>query len=130
MALATAIGRIGDFLAAEDMIGKPTTLPWGVPVPGVDYLVHPAPLYDMAFNLVWLAVLLSLRDHPKLQNGNLLKFGLAGYAVFRFFVEFVRNNQVLAIGLTGQQFACIAILLALAVYYSRQMLPAPRRIAG
>ena len=130
MALATAIGRIGDFLSGEDLLGKPTGLPWGVPVPGVDYLVHPAPLYDMAFNLVWLAVLLSLRDHPKLQNGNLLKFGLAGYAVFRFFVEFVRNNQVLAIGLTGQQFACIAILLALAVYYGRQMLPAPRRIAG
>ena len=120
MALATAIGRIGDFLAAEDMIGKPTTLPWGVPVPGVDYLVHPAPLYDAAFNLVWLAVLLLLRDHPKLQNGNLLKFGIGGYAFFRFFVEFVRNNQVLALGLTGQQFACIAILVALAVYYGRQ----------
>ncbi|MEW5939201.1 MAG: prolipoprotein diacylglyceryl transferase family protein [Chloroflexota bacterium] len=120
MALATAVGRIGDFLAAEDLLGKPTTLPWGVPVPGVDYLVHPAPLYDMAFNLVWLAVLLSLRDHPKLQNGNLLKFGLAGYMVFRFFVEFVRNNRVLALGLTGQQFACIAILAALAVYYGRR----------
>lgn len=130
MALATAIGRIGDFLAAEDLLGKPTTLPWGVPVPGVDYLVHPAPLYDAAFNLIWLAVLLLLRDHPKLQNGNLLKFGIGGYAFFRFFVEFVRNNQVLAFGLTGQQFACIAILLALAVYYGRQMIPAPRRVAG
>ncbi len=120
MALATAIGRIGDFLAAEDLLGKPTTLPWGVPVPGVDYLVHPAPLYDAAFNLIWLAVLLALRNHPRMQDGNLLKFGLGGYAVFRFFVEFVRNNRVLALGLTGQQFACIAILAALAVYYARQ----------
>ncbi len=130
MALATAIGRIGDFLAAEDGLGKATTLPWGVPVPGVDYLVHPAPLYDMAFNLLWLAVLLSLRDHPKMQNGNLLKFGLAGYAVFRFFVEFVRNNQVLVWGLTGQQFACIGILAALAVYYGRQLRPAQQTVAG
>jgi len=120
MALATAVGRIGDFLAAEDMLGKPTTLPWGVPVPGVNYLVHPAPLYDAAFNLIWLVILLSLRDHPKMQNGNLLKFGLAGYAVFRFFVEFVRNNQVLAFGLTGQQFACVGILVALTVYYFQQ----------
>lgn len=120
MALATAVGRIGDFLAAEDLLGKPTTLPWGVPVPGVDFLVHPAPLYDAAFNLMWLGVLLALRDHPKLQNGNLLKFGIGGYAVFRFFVEFVRNNRVLALGLTGQQFACIAILIGLAVYYGQR----------
>jgi len=120
MALATAVGRIGDFLAAEDGLGKPTTLPWGVPVPGVDYLVHPAPLYDAAFNLVWLGVLWALRDHPRLQNGNLLKFGVAGYAMVRFFIEFVRNNRVLAFGLTGQQYACILLLVGLAVYYGRQ----------
>jgi len=117
MALAMAVGRIGDFMAAEDGLGKATTLPWGVPVPGVDYLVHPTPLYDAGFNLLWLAVLIALRDHPKMQNGNLLKVGLAGYAVFRFFVEFVRNNQVLAYGLTGQQFFCIGLLLLLAGYY-------------
>jgi len=120
MALATAIGRIGDFMAAEDGLGKPTDLPWGVPIPGGSYLVHPAPLYDAAFNLMWLGVLWGLRDHPKMQNGNLLKFGIAGYAFFRFFVEFVRNNRVLALGLTGQQFACILLLVALAVYYARQ----------
>lgn len=120
MALATAIGRIGDFMAAEDGLGKPTGLPWGVPVPGASYLVHPAPLYDAAFNLMWLGVLWGLRDHPKMQNGNLLKFGIAGYAFFRFFVEFVRNNRVLALGLTGQQFACILLLVAVAIYYARQ----------
>lgn len=120
MALATAIGRVGDYLAAEDGLGKATTLPWGVHVPGVNYLVHPTPLYDMGFNLLWFGALLALRDHPKMQNGNLLKLGLAGYAVFRFFVEFVRNNSVLAWGLTGQQFFCLGLLLALAIYYGRQ----------
>lgn len=120
MALATAVGRIGDFLAAEDGLGKATTLPWGVPVPGVDYLVHPTPLYDAGFNLLWFATLILLRDHPKLQDGNLLKFGLAGYAVARFFIEFVRNNRVIALGLTGQQFFCLALLIGLAVYYGRR----------
>jgi prolipoprotein diacylglyceryltransferase len=120
MAMATAVGRIGDFLAAEDGLGKPTNLPWGVPVPGADYLVHPAPLYDAGFNLIWFSVLMLLRDHPKLQNGNLLKFGLAGYAFFRFFVEFVRNNRVIALGLTPHQFVCMLILLALAIYFGRQ----------
>src|SRR3989304_5824699 len=38
IALGLAVGRIGDFLAAEDGMGKPTSLPWGAQVPGVDYL--------------------------------------------------------------------------------------------
>lgn len=120
MALAVAVGRIGCFLVAEDGLGKPTTLPWGVPVPGCDYLVHPTPLYDAAFNLLWFGVLMLLRDHRSMQNGNLLKFGLAGYAVFRFGVEFMRNNRVLALGLTPHQFVCLGLLLALAVYFSYQ----------
>jgi phosphatidylglycerol---prolipoprotein diacylglyceryl transferase len=121
MALATAVGRVGCYLAGEDGLGKPTTLPWGVQLPGSDYLVHPTPLYDMGFNLVWFAILLALRNHPRMQDGNLLKFGIVGYAFFRFFVEFVRNNQVLWLGLTGQQFACLAILAAVLVYYARKL---------
>ncbi|MCH7662924.1 MAG: prolipoprotein diacylglyceryl transferase [Chloroflexi bacterium] len=120
LALALAVGRIGDFLAAEDGLGIATELPWGVPVPGVDFLVHPTPLYDSAFNLLWFGVLVTLRDHPKMQNGNLLKFGLAGYAVFRFLVEFVRNNRVLGWGMTGQQYFSFLILAAIILYYVQQ----------
>jgi prolipoprotein diacylglyceryl transferase len=120
IALGTAVGRIGDFLAAEDGLGKATVLPWGVRAPGVDYLVHPTPLYDAAFNLIWFGVLVLLRDHPAMQNGNLLKLGLAGYAVFRFCVEFVRNNRVVALGLTGPQIFCLALLGLLALYYGRR----------
>ncbi|HLE30772.1 MAG TPA: prolipoprotein diacylglyceryl transferase family protein [Anaerolineales bacterium] len=130
LALATAVGRIGDYLAAEDGLGKATTLPWGVPVPGVDYLVHPTPLYDAGFNLLWFAVLILLRDHPKMQDGNLLKFGLAGYAAFRFFVEFVRSNRVIALGLTGQQFFCIGLLIVLSVYYGRRWQQMRRAMAA
>lgn len=119
MALGMAVGRIGDFLSAEDGLGKASDLPWAVHVPGVDYLVHPTPLYDAAFNLVWFAILVALRAHPRLQDGNLLKFGIAGYAVFRFCVEFVRNNPVVGFGLTAQQYACVLILAALSLYYLR-----------
>jgi prolipoprotein diacylglyceryl transferase len=116
MALAMVIGRIGCFLSGEDGLGQPTSLPWGVW--NGSYLAHPAPLYDAAFNLAWFGVLVALRDHPKMQNGNLLKFGLAGYAVFRFFVEFMRNNRLLLWGLTGQQWFCLALLLAIGLYYA------------
>lgn len=120
MALGMAVGRIGDYLSAEDGLGKQSALPWAVPAPGVDYLVHPAPLYDAAFNVVWFVALVALRDHPRLQDGNLLKLAIGGYAFFRFFVEFVRNNEIIAFGLTGQQYACLALLAGLAVYYARR----------
>lgn len=116
MAIAMVIGRIGCFLSGEDGLGKPTDLPWGVW--NGSYLAHPAALYEAAFNLAWFGLLLALRNHPKMQNGNLLKFGLAGYAVFRFFIEFVHNNRILFWGLTAQQWACLALLLAIGLYYA------------
>ncbi len=127
MAIAMVIGRIGCFLSGEDGLGRPTSLPWGVW--NGSYLAHPAPLYEAAFNLAWFALLLALRNHPKMQNGNLLKFGLAGYLIFRFFIEFVRNNRVLLWGLTGQQWACLALLLAIGSYYA-YLYGQTRRLVG
>ena len=115
MAIAMVIGRMGCFLSGEDGLGKPTDLPWGVW--NGTYMAHPAPLYDAAFNLLWFAVLLALRNHPRMQDGNLLKFGVGGYAIVRFFIEFVRVNRVLFWGLTGQQWFCLALLLAIGLYY-------------
>lgn len=120
MALAVAVGRVGCFLSFEDALGKPTTLPWGVYVPieyGGGYLAHPAPLYDMAFNLIWFGILLALRDHKWMQNGNLLKVSIGGYAFFRFFVEFLRNNRVWVLGLTGQQIVSAILFVGVAVYF-------------
>src|SRR5205814_8784266 len=72
MALGMAVGRLGDYFSGEDGIGKPTTLPVGVQMPGVDYLVHSAPLYDSAFYLFWFGVLLVLRVRSSFQDGRLL----------------------------------------------------------
>ena len=66
---------------------------------------------------LWVVYLMTLRNHPAMQNGNLLKFGVAGYAVVRFFIEFVRNNRVIVVGLTGQQLFCLALLGGLGVWY-------------
>ena len=115
MALAMVVGRMGCFMALEDGLGKPTSLPWGVW--NGRYLAHPTPIYEAAFNLIWFIALLGLSNHSRMQNGNLLKLGLAGYAIVRFWIEFVRNNRVVWWGLTGQQYACLGILLALAIYY-------------
>jgi len=125
LALGMAIGRVGDFLSAEDGLGKATTLPWGVPAPGVDYLVHPSPLYEAGFSLVWFGVLMFLRDRQTFADGRLLKVAFGGYAVFRFGVEFVRNNPVLALGLTAQQFASLALFAGVAF----ALIPHARRVS-
>ena len=119
MALAMGIGRVGAYLGGVDF-GIATEVPWGVTLPGVGYAVHPAPLYDALFNFAWFAVLMSLRDHPRLQEGNLLKFGVLGYAVFRFFVEFVRTNRELAFGLTWQQYFSLALAAGIIGYFVRR----------
>lgn len=120
MALAMAIGRIGCYLSGEDGLGKPTDLPWGVW--NGSFVAHPTPLYEAAFSLLWLIILLRLRNHRWMQNGNLLKFGVGGYAIFRFFIEFFRNNRIVALGLTGQQFVCLIILFAIGLYYGYQLI--------
>jgi phosphatidylglycerol---prolipoprotein diacylglyceryl transferase len=130
MAVGMAVGRLGDFFSGEDGIGKPTTLPVGVQAAGVDYLVHPAPSYDSAINLAWFLALLVLRDRPAFQNGNLLKLGVGGYAVFRFFVEFVRNNDIVWLGLTAQQIVCLLAIAGLIAYFVRSSRRAPAPTAA
>ena len=70
--VATVIGRIGCFLS-ELPLGTPTDLPWGISVspataaafarcPGCDVPMHPSMLYEIAFNLVAIVVILRYRD--------------------------------------------------------------------
>jgi len=118
VALGMAVGRIGCLLTEPP--GRPTSLPWGVRLsaeqiaavqgcvgcrPGVP--LHPSFAYEIAFHLVALAVLLALRSRIGVPGG-LLTLYLAGYATFRFLVEFTRANETVALGLTrGQWFLLV-----------------------
>ena len=110
--IAMAIGRIGCFLA-ELPLGTATTLPWGMTVdpsaaaafprcPDCALPMHPSMLYEVGFNLLAIPILLWARPRVPVQ-GDLLKAYLLAAAVFRFGVEFVRGNEVQALGLTGPQ---------------------------
>lgn len=85
-------GRIGNFINSE-LWGAPTDLPWGVVFPdplsgGVPR--HPSQLYEAGLEgLVLFAVLwvVSARPRPQMFISGLF---LAGYALARFAVEFVR----------------------------------------
>jgi prolipoprotein diacylglyceryl transferase len=131
-ALGIAVGRIGCFLTEQ--IGTPTGLPWGFTPPAATLAsipncpqcqpgvaMHPSFLYEIVFFAILFAVLWWLRPRLLGQPGELFKIFLAAYVVFRFGVEFVRGNDVVALGLTRSQWFLLATGPLIAWYFVRQV---------
>jgi prolipoprotein diacylglyceryltransferase len=118
VALAMSIGRIGCLLT--ELPGTPTGAAWGIVLsPGQAALVggpagiplHPSFLYEIVFQSAAFAVLWHFRDRAR-HPGDLFICYVAGYALFRFGVEFVRGNQLVWLGLSRPQwFLLIALPL-------------------
>lgn len=88
--------RLANFMNSE-IIGMPTTKPWGVIFERVDNLPrHPAQLYEAISYFIILAIMLILylKMRDRLNNGIL--FGLATVLFFfaRFIIEFLKEDQV------------------------------------
>jgi prolipoprotein diacylglyceryl transferase len=88
--------RLGNFMNSE-IIGIPTTKPWGVIFERVDNVLrHPAQLYEAISYFIIFAIMMILykKMRERLKNGIL--FGLATVLFFtaRFMIEFVKENQV------------------------------------
>lgn len=110
VALAMAIGRFGCFFT--ELPGTPTGGGWGV-VLGPEAAarlgapagigLHPSFAYEIAFHAVAFALLWFWLRHLGLGAGETLTLYIGAYALFRFFVEFVRGNEVAWLGLTRPQ---------------------------
>ncbi|WP_223198181.1 prolipoprotein diacylglyceryl transferase [Maribacter arenosus] len=95
-ALASGFIRLANFMNSE-IIGMPTTKPWGIIFERVDSIPrHPAQLYEaISYFLIFaLMILLYKTQREKLKNG--FFFGLVLVLIFtaRFIIEFVKENQV------------------------------------
>jgi len=122
VALGMAVGRIGCFLTEEP--GTPTGSGWGLTLDQQDAAytgsvagvpLHPSFLYEIAFHLAAFAVLWWWLRHRALPPGETFVWYVASYGVFRFFVEFVRGNEVAWHGLTRPQlFLALTVPLLLA----------------
>ena len=128
--VAVVIGRIGCYFS-ELPLGTPTDLPWGVTVsaeaaaafarcPGCELPMHPSMLYEIAFNLVAVVVILGFRDRVPVP-GDALKLYLLTAGIFRVWVETVRGNEPQALGLTGPQWVLIPLVALLAMHFVRQV---------
>jgi len=113
VAIGYAVGRVGCQLAGDGDYGSPSSLPWamGYPhgvvptAPGVT--VHPTPVYETLVMLAVFAVLFRMAKKPQ-PGWYVFGWFLVLQGIERFFVEFLRLNPVLGLGLTSPQWIGIA----------------------
>ncbi len=116
VAAAVGIGRLGCF-AAGCCHGTATSLPWGVDF-GDGVRRHPTHLYECAFHISAACVLAALKRRGLFKN-QLIKLYILAYLNYRFATEFIRPEPVLAFGLTGYQWAALALMPVFAALWIR-----------
>jgi phosphatidylglycerol---prolipoprotein diacylglyceryl transferase len=105
--LAQAIGRLGNYFNHE-IYGSPTKLPWGI----YSEKVHPLFLYESVLNLALFAILLKRYGRG---SKTILYEYLAGYAIIRFFLEFLRVNPQEIWEISGLNIAQVISILTLGI---------------
>jgi phosphatidylglycerol---prolipoprotein diacylglyceryl transferase len=116
VALAMVFGRIGCLLTEHP--GTPTGGAWGMTLTPTQAALlggpagvglHPSFLYEIAFHAVAFALLWRFRDRLP-RPGDLFICYVTAYAAFRFTVEFVRDNELLWLGVSGPQWFLLIVL--------------------
>lgn len=123
MILAQAVGRIGCTING-DAYGTPTSLPWGFTYTHPNaasttvtwpYVGHPAPVYEIIWDLIVFAIIWRLRGRLR-PDGSLFLLYLSIYSVGRFVIEFIRalpqpDVQIGVGPLHEAHFICLAVLV-------------------
>jgi len=109
VAIAVAIGRLACFVGGC-CFGTPTSLPWGFRFAraGDALTRHPTQLYEALFHLTLAVVLFALQQRG-IFRGQLVKLYILAYLAYRFATEFIRPEPQLLLGLTGYQWAALAL---------------------
>ncbi len=114
VALGQAIGRWGNFINQEAH-GGPTDLPWGIIVEGQK--VHPAFLYESIGDFLIFLFLNHYYHHYKREDGEVFALYLVLYGILRFFVESVRTDSLMVLGVrTAQLVSIVGILVGVVMY--------------
>jgi phosphatidylglycerol:prolipoprotein diacylglycerol transferase len=125
--LAGAFVRMGNLMNSE-IVGTPTTLPWGVVFERIDNVPrHPTPIYEaLAYVLTFIITFrYFMRKQHSVINGFYTGWVFIGVFVSRFLIEFVKMDQVpseagMALNL-GQWLSIPFILLGLFFVYRRRL---------
>lgn len=105
-----AFGRVGCFLVGDDY-GRPTDLPWGVAfpqgAPAVFEPVHPTQLYEVAWLVLCGTILWKRRKSSPFLFGEYLALNGLG----RVFIEILRVNPVVGLGMTEPQWIGLGLVV-------------------
>jgi len=116
--LGQAIGRWGNFVNREAH-GGPTDLPWGIMVDGVK--VHPTFLYESLWNICVFIFLLIYSRKKKAEGEVFLFYGIL-YSVGRFWIEGLRTDSLMFMGMRQAQIISVVIIAAFTamIFYRRK----------
>ncbi|HBY21482.1 MAG: hypothetical protein A2Y24_02195 [Clostridiales bacterium GWE2_32_10] len=108
IALGMGIGRLGCFLGGC-CYGKVAI--WGLGIDFGDGLPrYPTQLIELIFCFGLFVYLEKIKPNV-VEPGKLFKILLNSYLIFRFFIEFIRDNEVFYMGITYYQIICLVCLL-------------------
>ena len=108
VALGAVFVRIGNFINGE-LVGRITSLPWGMEFEGYEGVRHPSQLYSAFKNFVLFFILFNMRK-IKLPQGVMFWSFIGIFSVFRFLVEFYKEFP-LYYGLTIAQYLSIPLII-------------------
>lgn len=109
VALGQSIGRWGNFINQEAH-GGPTDLPWGIMVDGVK--VHPTFLYESIINFLVFIFLMWYARKKKIKDGEVFSLYLILYSAGRFFVEGLRTDSLMFLGMRVAQLISAGSIIA------------------
>jgi len=121
--IGQAIGRWGNYFNQE-LYGPPTDLPWGIPIdkahrlPGYESdsykLFHPLFLYESLFNILGFFILMWInrRFGKKMANGDLVLLYMVWYPLGRFWLEGLRLDSWMILGIATAQWVSGLVMLA------------------
>jgi len=108
-------GRIGNIING-DVIGYPTTLPWGFIyanpnsfAPRHDIAYQPAAVYEAIMNIIIFIPLWLLRN--RFRPGILFFIYVFAYSIGQIIVFIWRDNEIMFLGLKQAQLTAIAVIL-------------------
>ncbi len=120
-AVGQFFGRIGNIING-DIIGYPTTLPWGVVYtnpnsfpPSHTMAYQPAAIYEAAIDVILFSLLWYLRNRVK--PGILFFIYILGYSLSQLIIFFWRDNQILFMGLKQAQLTAIGVMILAALVF-------------
>jgi phosphatidylglycerol---prolipoprotein diacylglyceryl transferase len=114
-------GRIGNIING-DVIGYPTTLPWGFEYvnpysfpPRHDIAYQPAAVYEAIIDIILFGLLWFLRK--RVQPGILFFVYIFGYSLSQIIVFIWRDNEVVFWGLKQAQVTAAAVIVLAAIAF-------------